>query len=90
MATWVVWQCILEKTCIFSAENLLIYNGKVWGMGIALPQEKGKRESECNLGTPLCKEKLLRKSEEEPPNQQQPDVMLNASIKDEPLLSFDS
>ena len=90
MATWVVWQCILEKTCIFSAENLLIYNGKVWGMDIALPQEKGKREPECNLGTPLCKEKLLRKSEEEPPNQQQPDVMLNASIKDEPLLSFDS
>ena len=52
-----------------SAENLLIYNGEVCGVGIALPQYKGKRESESGLGTPLCKEKLLRKSEEELPNQ---------------------
>ena len=69
MATWVVWQCILKETCIFSAENLLIYNGEVCGVGIALPQYKGKRESECGLGTPLCKEKLLRKTEEEAPSQ---------------------
>lgn len=59
------------------------------GGGYGLQQEKGKRESKCSLGTSLCKEKLLRKSEE-----QQPEIchsaVLNANVKDELLLSFGS
>ena len=93
-----MWQlglcvCVCKKY-IFSAENLLIYKGKLRERGRYSAAGKGKRESECSLGIALCKEKLLRKSEEQPPNQQQPKVshpaMLNAVVKDELLLSFDS
>lgn len=72
----------LQRTCLFIMAK--------FGEWVLLCHKRRERESECSLGIPLCKEKLLRKSEEEPPNQQQPDVMLNANIKDEPLLSFDS
>lgn len=89
---WQLGLCVYVcKKHVFSAENLLIYKGKLRGRGRYSAAGKGKRESECSLGTALCKEKLLRKSEEQSPKQ--PKVshpMLNAVVKDELLLTFDS